>query len=66
MALDRKSFLSSMLDGATYDDQTKTLTVDFNNGRQYTLEGVPPETWEGLKTAQSAGQYFNQNLKGQY
>lgn len=56
---------SSILD-AEYDNETQTLTIQFASGRRYTFTGVPPSVYEGLIDAASAGQYFHQNIKGQY
>lgn len=57
---------STALAGAAYDDETRTLTVDFRNGRTYTHEGVPQEVYDGLVSAPSPGQYYNSVIKGQY
>lgn len=57
---------SSMLTSASYDDETKELTVVFSNGKSYTYEGVSINTYMDLKNALSAGKYFNsvkKNLK---
>lgn len=51
---------------ASYDKETQTLDIVFTTGRRYSMSGVPPDAWEGLKTAPSPGSYFNDYLKGQY
>lgn len=66
MTIEQTRFNSSSLAEGRYDDQTQTLTVTFNNGRSYDLEGVPREEWDGLRQAFSPGRYFNENLKGKY
>lgn len=66
MTTETKSFASTMLDTGSYDSEARVLTVVFQSGREYTLNGVPPEKWEGLKGAFSAGRFFNEQLKGQY
>jgi hypothetical protein len=51
---------------AEYDNETQTLSVTFTNGRTYDLDGVPPDLFEGLCSASSAGTYFNTYLRGVY
>jgi len=53
------AFTSAMLQSASYDDETKELTVTFTNGKPYVYEDVPIETYRELITAESAGRYFN-------
>ena len=57
---------STALRGASYDDETQTLDVDFRNGQSYTFEGVPSEVALGLRDAPSPGSYFHKNIKGVY
>lgn len=48
-----------MLSKASYDLETKELTITFRNGKSYTYEDVDKLSWELLTSAKSAGQYFN-------
>jgi hypothetical protein len=66
MALLRQPLNSSAISLVEYDDETQELTVTFANGQSYDLTGVPPDMYEGLINASSAGKYFNTYLKGQY
>ena len=66
MALDRRALKSTAIAMAEYDDEKQTLSVTFTNGRTYDLEGVPPDLFEGLCSASSAGTYFNTYLRGVY
>lgn len=52
-------FNSTMLQSASYDDETKELTVVFSNGKSYTYEDVVINTFMDLRDAPSAGRYFN-------
>ncbi len=52
-------FNSTMLQSASYDDETKELTVVFSNGKSYTYEDVVINTFMDLRDASSAGKYFN-------
>lgn len=40
------------------------LCVLFKNGTRYDFQGVPRTEAENLITAQSSGQYFNKNIRG--
>ena len=62
--LDSKVFNSSLVNSATYDSSTQTLTVTLNSGREYTVEGAAPDLWAGFKSAWSAGRFFNEFIKG--
>jgi hypothetical protein len=66
MTVDSHDFASTSIQSAEYESDSQTLTVEFVNGRVYELEGVPPEVWNAFKTSWSAGQFFNQNLRGRY
>ena len=44
----------------------KTLTVVFNNGREYDYEGVPASIFESFCNAASKGRYFHENINGRY
>lgn len=57
------TFNSTMLQSASYDDETHELTVTFSNGKPYTYEEVSINTYMDLKDAPSAGKYFN-SIKG--
>jgi hypothetical protein len=54
---------SSNISAVAYDDETSTLGVRFLNGTEYHYSNVPPDVFEGLKSASSVGTYFDQNVK---
>lgn len=66
MTVETKSFDSSFLADASYDDETQTLSVQLVSGREYTVEGVPPEKWAGLQNAWSAGRFLREQIFGQF
>ena len=66
MVLNRQALKSSAIALVEYDTDTQDLSVTFTNGRTYDLSGVPPDLYEGLCSASSAGSYFNTYLRGQY
>lgn len=54
---------SSNVVSGIYDKITKIMWISFNSG-QYKYHDVPPEIWEGLKSAPSAGVYINAVIVG--
>jgi hypothetical protein len=57
---------SSLIARILYDDGQRTLRVCFRHGPAYVYHDVPPEEFERLKTAASAGRHYNQQIKGCY
>jgi len=57
---------SSNLKIASYDTESKTLTVTFNNGSIYEYYEVPWEIFTKLRTSESQGKYFTANIKEKY
>ena len=55
---------SSMISEINYDG--KLLTVTFNNGREYTYEGVSEKIYEDFSKAESKGKYFHENINYRY
>jgi lysyl-tRNA synthetase class 2 len=57
---------SSVIRSADYDPDALTLDVTFASGRMYTYFNVPEWKFDGLITASSAGEYFNQHIRDQH
>ncbi|WP_066384109.1 MULTISPECIES: KTSC domain-containing protein [unclassified Anabaena] len=57
---------SSMANAVGYCSDEQVLQVEFHNGAIYEYSGVEAETWEDLQSAESVGQFFNQEIKGRY
>jgi len=57
---------SSFVKEHNYDAATQILTIKFNNGSIYKYQDVPASIAQGLETAISAGQYFNESIKDKY
>jgi hypothetical protein len=55
---------SSAVSSYGYDASTKTLAVEFKNGRTFHYEGIDADAAAGLATAKSAGRYVNELLRG--
>lgn len=57
---------SSMLAAHGYDTDSQTLAVKFQNGNTFHYDNVPVEVADGLATADSAGKFFNANIRGKF
>ena len=57
---------SSNLSMIKYDEETRTLEIEFHGGRRYQYFEVPPRVFENLKTAPSKGKYFHENIRDTY
>jgi hypothetical protein len=57
---------STVIRSFRYDRQRHELHVVFQTGRVYTYLEIPDDVYEGLATALSRGQYFNQHIRGNY
>jgi hypothetical protein len=58
---------SSHIFAISYDDESMMLYVQFRgNGRTYQYSNVPGDVVAGFYQALSAGQYFDQNIKGNF
>ena len=58
--------VSSNLSRIRYDQESNTLEIEFQGGRVYQYFDVPVQVFEGLRNADSLGQYFSKNIKGYY
>lgn len=58
--------LSSHVALLGYSAETKTMRITFSNGKTYEYHGVPAQIYQRLKSAESIGKFFNQNVKNNY
>jgi lysyl-tRNA synthetase, class II len=49
-----------------YDASKKVLQIEFDDGNTYQYHDVEKKVYEDLKTAPSAGQFFNTHIKDKY
>ena len=63
---DLKPIKSSNIEGAAFDPATGTLTVKFKSGGVYHYSGCKQAHYDGLCSAESAGRYLNQTIKGSF
>ncbi|MGE0740034.1 MAG: KTSC domain-containing protein [Hyphomonadaceae bacterium] len=57
---------STAIDQIQYDHARAQLKITFKSGRTYVYEGVAPDTYENLMSADSQGGYFNRNIRDAY
>lgn len=50
----------------SYDPETESLQIEFQNGAVYEYDQIEPEVWEELRQTRSPGHYYNQVIKGAY
>ncbi len=54
---------SSNVSAVGYDEENKTLTVEFRSGGIYQYAGVPPEMYADLLEADSVGRFVSQVVR---
>lgn len=58
---------SSAVHAASYNTNTATLTIWFQEGKRgYDFFGVPETVFRGLVTAQSPGTFYNDYIRDRY
>lgn len=57
---------SSNLVSVGYDPKSKTLEIEFKQGRVYQYFEVPAYIFRGLMQAPSKGKYFNAHIRDRY
>lgn len=62
----RKQFDSANLAFGEYDATDSTLVITFKNGSRYRYKAVPPEVFNDLCTALSAGRFHAAEIKNVY
>ena len=54
---------SSVIKAADYDEANQILTLNFQNGTTYAYLNVDRDTFRDLTLAESAGQFFQNNIR---
>lgn len=57
---------SSNLRSVGYDEESRTLEIEFHSGGVYEYYDVPAETFRELVQADSRGGYFHDHVRGEY
>ena len=64
--MERIKVKSSNISSIGYDEESKTLTIEFHHGGLYEYKDVPKKSYEGLISANSVGVEFHKEIKGSY
>ena len=62
----RKISGSDCVTGLIYDPVSGKMVVEFDHGGIYEYSDVDAMTAAGFETADSKGEYFNDNIRGRY
>lgn len=62
----RLNVTSNMLRSIGYDQASRTLEVEFHNGRRYAFGGVSVSTHARFLNADSVGDFFHKEIKGKF
>lgn len=57
---------SSTVRRVKYDEVSKSMRVEFHNGREYEYEDVPFDTYKDLIHAESVGKFFNASVRNAF
>lgn len=57
---------SECIDQITWNFDDKSTIIDFRDGRTVTYKTLPREIFDTLASEPSAGEYYNNAIKGQY
>jgi hypothetical protein len=62
----RVELKSTVMNAATYQDQSGCLELEFRAGAIYRYHAVPTQTYQELLRAESKGRYFNQHIRNRF
>lgn len=57
---------SGLIDRVAFDEETRTLCVSFHQTGKYVYYEVPDAIFDAMCRAKSAGQFFNEFVKGKF
>lgn len=57
---------SSIIERVAYDEERRDLIISFRETGRYIYHEVPRAVFDALRSAPSAGRYFNQCIKRRY
>jgi lysyl-tRNA synthetase class 2 len=62
----REAVESTTMKSVGYESKSKILEIEFLSGAVYQYLDVPKKVHEGLRRAESKGQYFNGEIRDEY
>lgn len=57
---------SSVIRSFAYDDDSRSLAVEFVSGRRYRYDEVPRRVVEAMRRARSKGKFFNEHVRDHF
>jgi len=57
---------STVIERVAYDDEARALSIWFRETGRYVYSDVPKAIYEGLRSAPSAGRFFNACIKRRF
>jgi hypothetical protein len=64
--MQRRKVQSSNIESVGYDEETRTLEIEFHGGGTYRYFDVPGQTHNDLMAADSIGRYFREHINGHF
>jgi len=64
--VERQPVKSRILRSVGYDDSTKILEIEFQNGLVYQFLAVPPKTYADLMHSGEIGKYFSEKVRPRF
>ena len=64
--MERKTVKSSNILSIGYNEESKTLEVEFKGSRVYQYKKVPNEVYSNLMDAESHGKFFSAYIRNKY
>jgi hypothetical protein len=62
----REAVDSTTIKSVGYESKSRVLEIEFQSGAVYQYLDVPKAVHEGLRRAESKGQYFNEEIRDDY
>lgn len=62
----RQKVNSGLIVSLGYDQESRTLQIEFKTGSIWDYLDVPQDVYDELITSDSVGKYFLSNIKGKY
>lgn len=66
MDLTLETVESDAIHAIGYDDETSVLEIIFNSGAIYQYRNVPRQVFKELMRAESKGNFFQNNIRGEF
>jgi len=61
-----KPVQSSAISAIGYNPNSHKLTIDFKSGQTWEYDGVAPDHYDALMSADSVGKHFHEHIRGTF